>query len=235
MELPIGARVRSRYRGTREGLVLAKDDPQVWVKTLAFPTSEPDPAAVRSHVVWCVSEGLMQNRQPVLWQFDGHQRVYWSESARLIHLSHAVARSFPQALDWNWFMVSDPDGSNPRGPYVMNQTEVELNRDKGNQVRPYPKHDRPTVMLSVEEVQQRFPRLCATISGTGYFTWREATHVVRDYLSGINRVWWGRTCAQVILDSLAPRHDSYKKQRMRECLQTYRPDLKTVQPQEALK
>jgi hypothetical protein len=61
------------------GTVLRADDPQAWAGTLAFPSHDPDPVAVRAHVEKSGShlDGLV----PVMWDFG---RVYWEDVARVV-------------------------------------------------------------------------------------------------------------------------------------------------------
>lgn len=63
-----------------QGTLLALDDPRAWAGTLAFSSETPDAAAVRTHVAWCRSQGLLSDRQPVLWDFG---RAYWENTASL--------------------------------------------------------------------------------------------------------------------------------------------------------
>lgn len=76
----VGAR---RWPGTGarpwRGLALALDDPRAWAQTLAFPGKHPDPDAVRAHVAACRAQGLLADKQPVLWEFG---RVEWEGEAR---------------------------------------------------------------------------------------------------------------------------------------------------------
>jgi hypothetical protein len=84
---PAGSRVKCNYRVNdttkheHVGTVLAKDDPRAWAGTLAFPESDPDPAAVKAHVEKCERRredvcGVPgpSAQQPVKWDFG---RIYW--------------------------------------------------------------------------------------------------------------------------------------------------------------
>lgn len=56
-----------------KGILLAVDDPRAWAGTLAFPSATPDPVAVKAHVAWCRSQGLLRgDRVSVLWDFGSH-------------------------------------------------------------------------------------------------------------------------------------------------------------------
>ena len=59
---------------THIGTVLALDDPRAWAGTLAFPTPDPDPAAVKAHVARHYAPGSVPAgaRVPVLWSFGVH-------------------------------------------------------------------------------------------------------------------------------------------------------------------
>lgn len=67
-----------------KGIVLADDDPRAWVGTIAFPSDTPDPAAVKAHVAWCRSQGLLGNTIAVLWDFgsSGFQN-HWERPAKV--------------------------------------------------------------------------------------------------------------------------------------------------------
>jgi|GEM_PF-5994728 len=134
--------------------------------------------------------------------------------------SQAVALQFPEALNWSWYMVTDEGGE--RGPFIMTQAEVAADLARGQSVTPYHRHDRPTVCLSAQQVEQRFPRVCAALAGSGYFTWGEATYIVRDYMRGMDLVWFGRRCSQIIPDELSQRRVDYRKTGMQWLLQRYR-------------
>ncbi len=66
-----------------QGLVLAVDDPRAWAGTLAFPGKRPNREAVKAHVAWCRAQGLLDDRQPVLWAFGDRKQVYWESAASL--------------------------------------------------------------------------------------------------------------------------------------------------------
>lgn len=86
-----GAKVACAYRGTHTGIVLANDDPRAWAGTLAFPEANPEPAAVREHVLKVAS--LLDHKRPVLWAFE-NPRVYWdSQLTHVLDCGHAS--------DWN--------------------------------------------------------------------------------------------------------------------------------------
>jgi hypothetical protein len=63
-----------------KGTVLAVDNPAAWRGTVAFPSASPDLAAVRKHVEWCLSQGLLANSVPVIWEFG---RVYFEPAESL--------------------------------------------------------------------------------------------------------------------------------------------------------
>lgn len=65
------------------GELLATDDPRAWANTIAFPTENPDPEAVKKHVAWCNAQGLV-NTVPVLWNFgEKGLVVHWSRPGDL--------------------------------------------------------------------------------------------------------------------------------------------------------
>jgi len=59
------------------GVVIALDDPRAWAKTLAFNMEEPDQKEVTAHVAWCKSEGLLDDKCPVLWDFGTEHKVFF--------------------------------------------------------------------------------------------------------------------------------------------------------------
>ena len=74
------------------GVVRAVDDPRAWAGTLAFPVGAPDPEAVRAHVLWCRSAGLLADVVPVLWDFEAAgRRVYFETASRLRPFADDVA------------------------------------------------------------------------------------------------------------------------------------------------
>lgn len=58
-----------------KGVALAINDPLAWRGSALG--DEPSQEAVDAHVKWCLSEGLLHDQQPVLWDFGDHSRVYW--------------------------------------------------------------------------------------------------------------------------------------------------------------
>lgn len=68
------------YDGRRpwSGIVLDPIDPRAWAGSIAFPVDRPSPLAVACHVAWCETEGLLDDRIPVLWEFG---KVYWERPA----------------------------------------------------------------------------------------------------------------------------------------------------------
>jgi hypothetical protein len=64
------------------GELLAQDDPRAWQGSIAFSARRPGRDAVRRHVAWCRanSEGF-DDRVPVLWDFGGEKKVYWTDRA----------------------------------------------------------------------------------------------------------------------------------------------------------
>lgn len=72
-----------------KGTVLAVDDPAAWHGTIAFPSATPDAAAVRKHVDWCLSQGLLTNSVPVIWEFG---RVYFEPADSLRPYDDDVAQ-----------------------------------------------------------------------------------------------------------------------------------------------
>lgn len=56
------------------GVVLEQTDPRAWAGTTAFPDEYPNPLAIACHVARCESQGLLDDRIPVFWDFG---RVWW--------------------------------------------------------------------------------------------------------------------------------------------------------------
>ena len=65
------------WEAPHKGIVLERDDPRAWARTMAFPSAEPDPEAVKRHVAWCHKEFGESNSVPVLWLFADGPRVFW--------------------------------------------------------------------------------------------------------------------------------------------------------------
>lgn len=73
-----GDTVTCRYRENHQGTVLAIDDPKAWAGSLAFPSDNPDPEAVKQHVAKCLEQGFFKDgRLPVLWTTFPQPQVYW--------------------------------------------------------------------------------------------------------------------------------------------------------------
>ena len=72
-----GDTVTCAYRGKHRGTVLAQDDPLAWAGSLAFPSSSPDPDAVKRHVTKCREQNLLNDKQPVLWTTFPIPQVFW--------------------------------------------------------------------------------------------------------------------------------------------------------------
>jgi hypothetical protein len=80
-----GARVTCRYREGHQGVLLAAHDPRAWQGSLAFPGNDlPDVETVKAHVAKCTASGLLDDKQPVLWDFG---KVYWDR-----YISEASSR-----------------------------------------------------------------------------------------------------------------------------------------------
>jgi len=71
------------------GTVLEMDDPRAWAGTIAFSTETPDPDAVACHVQWCKSQGLLDGKIPVLWDFG---KVFWESTDSLVPYIEDCAR-----------------------------------------------------------------------------------------------------------------------------------------------
>jgi hypothetical protein len=90
--IPIGSLVTAPYRTsgydgrTWTGILLAQADPLAWVGTLAFPGDKPASAeAVARHVAWCHSQELLDDKVPVLWDFQEHgTKVQWETAATIL-------------------------------------------------------------------------------------------------------------------------------------------------------
>lgn len=77
------------------GVVLALADPRAWACTLAFPSANPDPAAVTAHVLRCIAQGLLQDgRQPVLYDFGVRwdSQLYAIDARARYRAAHREAR-----------------------------------------------------------------------------------------------------------------------------------------------
>lgn len=59
------------------GILLDKDDPRAWAKTIAFPTERPNREKVKAHVAKIIAQGLLSDVVPVLWDFGDCKRVWW--------------------------------------------------------------------------------------------------------------------------------------------------------------
>ena len=66
-----------------KGIVLADDDPRAWAGTIAFGSATPDPEAVRKHVAWCRSQGLLAKSIAVLWDFGDHFQNHWESVGKV--------------------------------------------------------------------------------------------------------------------------------------------------------
>ena len=74
------------------GFVLAQDDPRAWEKTLAFPGRRPSDWEARDHVAWCHAEGLLDTVVPVLWHFEGEEKVvHWERLEILVTYRNDLA------------------------------------------------------------------------------------------------------------------------------------------------
>ena len=77
--LEVGCRYHWPYDGSHpdcwlpplKGVVLDQTDPRAWKGSLAFPCRDgalPDADKVKAHVEWCLGEGLLKDKVPVLYQ-----------------------------------------------------------------------------------------------------------------------------------------------------------------------
>jgi hypothetical protein len=81
-----------------QGTVLAIDDPRAWAGTTAFPSDEPNPLAVRNHVLKCRERGTLGGDLPVLWVTDKGPVVRWQSTFGL----HCL-KTYDEDLN-EWFM-----------------------------------------------------------------------------------------------------------------------------------
>lgn len=61
-----GTRVSCAYRAGK-GIALDLDDVRAWRGSIAFPSDTPTQDEVTAHVAWCLAQGLLRGRIPVLW------------------------------------------------------------------------------------------------------------------------------------------------------------------------
>jgi hypothetical protein len=87
------------------GTVLALDDPEAWIGTLAFQTAEEaTPAAVTAHVQRCLAEGLLTTHVPVRWEF-GH---VWFERRDQLSLAEVDFHNWQTARALRYADVGQP-------------------------------------------------------------------------------------------------------------------------------
>lgn len=68
------------WQKPHKGVVLSRDDPRAWAKTIAFSSENPGPEAIREHLSYCDRQGLLKDVVPVLWDFPDGQQVYWQQT-----------------------------------------------------------------------------------------------------------------------------------------------------------
>jgi hypothetical protein len=93
--LQIGARVGARrwpysaahpdcWEPPLHGILLPRNEPRAWAKTLAFADDPPSQAAVDRHVQWCLGQGLLRDSVPVQWSLASGVVIRWQSIASLV-------------------------------------------------------------------------------------------------------------------------------------------------------